>query len=292
MGSGFLIMLREGLEAALIVAIILAYLKTLDRRSDFGLVWAGTGAAVLGSMVAGVIIFAAVGELEGPAEEITEGLVALVAVGVLTWMIFWMGRQARFIKGELQTKVDAAVARGSATALAGIAFVAVVREGLESALFLLSTTVGTESNAAQLGGGLIGVAAAAGVGYLVYKGSRKINLRFFFRITGVLIILFAGGLLASAVHEFQEVGAIGTLEERVYDVGAISTLNPGHSQMGEFLNGLFGWSPAPSIEMLLAYFVYLIPVGAAFLRSTRKVPARMPAPVREPTQTQHETAPA
>lgn len=286
MGSGFLIMLREGLEAALIVAIILAYLKTLDRRSDFGLIWAGTGAAVLVSVVAGVIIFATVGELEGPAEEITEGLVALIAGGVLTWMIFWMGRQARFIKGELQTKVDAAVAGGSTTALAGIAFVAVMREGLESALFLLSTTVGTESSAAQLGGGLVGVAAAASIGYLVYKGSRKVNLRLFFRITGVLIILFAGGLLASAVHEFQEVGAIGTFEEHVYDVGAIPTLNPDDSEVGEFLKGLFGWSPAPSIEMLVAYLVYLIPVGAAFLRLTRKVPVYMPARVRGATQTQ------
>ena len=279
MGSGFLLMLREGLEAALIVAIVLAYLKTLGRERDFRPVWLGTFGAVFISLVAGVIIFSALGGLEGAAEEITEGVVALTATGVLTWMIFWMGRQARHIKGELQAKVDAALEAGSTTGLAAIAFIAVLREGLESALFLLSTSVGSESNSAQLLGGLLGVAAAAGIGYLVYRGSRKINLRLFFRVTGILILLFAAGLFAKGIHEFQEVGFLPTANEHVYDVSHIAALDPDSSQTGEFLKGLFGWSPNPSIEMIVAYFLFLIPVGVAFLTQTRKVPAVVRRPV-------------
>lgn len=272
MGSSFLILLREGLEAALIVAIVLAYLKVLGRESDFKTVWAGTLAGVGIAVVAGAIIFTAVGELEGAAEEITEGIIAFTAAGVLTWMIFWMGRQARSIKGELHAKVDAAVAAGSAGALAGIAFIAILREGLETVLFLLSTTVGSESNAAQFVGGLLGLAAAAAIGYFVYQGSRRINLRLFFRVTGILILLFAAGLLAKGVHEFQEAGVISTAAEHVYDVSSVDALNPDETTFGEFLGGLFGWSPNPSIEMVIVYFAYLIPVGWAFLRMTRKVP--------------------
>src|SRR5918999_1335090 len=265
-------MLREGLEAALIVAIVLAYLKTLGREREFGSVWVGAGSAAAISLIAGIVIFRALGGLEGPSEEIVEGLIAFSAVGVLTWMIFWMGRQARYIKGQLQAKVDAAIEAGSTAALAGIAFVAVLREGLESALFLVSTSVGAESNAAQLTGGLFGLVAAFGIGYLVYRGSRRVNLRLFFRATGILILLFAAGLLAKGVHEFQEVGYLGTLNEHVFDLTSVGWLNPDSSQVGEFLGGLFGWSPEPSIEMIVVYFLYLIPVGTAFMLETRKVP--------------------
>ena len=273
MGSGFLLMLREGLEAALIVAIVLAYLKTLGREGDARPVWWGTLGAVAVSLVAGVIIFNALGGLEGAAEEITEGVIAFVATGVLTGMIFWMARQARFIKGDLQEKVDAAIQAGSRVGLGAIAFVAVLREGLESALFLLSASVGDGSSGAQFTGAVLGVAAACGIGYLVYKGSRRINLRVFFRVTGVLILLFAAGLLAKGIHEFQEVGLLPTAAEHVYDISSVAWLNPDASQTGEFLGGLFGWSPNPSIEMLVAYFVFLIPVGITFMAQTRMVPA-------------------
>lgn len=277
MGSGFLIMLREGLEAALIVAIVLAYLRRLGRQGDFRSVWLGTGAAVAISLIAGVIVFSALGELEGTAEAVTEGIVALLAVGVLTWMIFWMARQARYIKGNLHDKVDSAVAEGSTFALAGIAFIAVLREGLESALFLLGTSVGSESNAAQLAGGLLGVAGAAGIGYLVYRGSRRVNLRLFFRVTGIVIILFAAGLMAKGVHEFQEAGIVGTVNEHVWDVSESTALNPDESQTGEFLKGLFGWSPDPSIEMVAVYYLFLLPIGTTFLVRTRMVPRAAPA---------------
>jgi high-affinity iron transporter len=276
-GSALLITLREGLEAALIVAIVLGYLKRLHRESDFAPVWLGTGTAVAISVVAGIVVFATVGEMEGRAEEITEGVVAFAATAVLTWMIFWMGRQARFIKGELEAKVDAAVVTGSSVALASIAFVAVLREGLETALFLLSTGVGTESNTSGFVGGVIGISIAVILGYLVYRGSRRVNLRVFFRVTGALIILFAAGLLAKGVHEFQEAGLLGTLNEHVFDVSSVNALNPDASTLGEFLSGLFGWSPDPSIEMIGVYLLFLVPVGIAFLAQTRRMPGTAPA---------------
>jgi high-affinity iron transporter len=122
-------------------------------------------------------------------------------------------------------------------------------------------------------GGIVGLTAAAGIGYLVYKGSRRFNLRLFFRVTGALIILFAAGLVAKGVHEFQEVGVIPTLSEHVWNVSSISVLDPARSWFAELMGSLFGWSPEPSIEMVVLYFLFLVPVGATFLTQTRKVPA-------------------
>jgi high-affinity iron transporter len=156
--------------------------------------------------------------------------------------------------------------------LAGIAFVSVLREGLETALFFVSTTVGEQSSASQFVGGVIGLAGAVGLGYLVYRGSRKVNLRVFFRVTGIVIIVFAAGLLAKGIHEFQEVGYLATASEHLWNVGSVAILNPAQTQFGEFLHGLFGWSPDPSFEMVLLYALYLIPIGTLFLWQTRKVP--------------------
>lgn len=268
---------------ALIVAIVLAYLKRLGRERDFRSVWAGTLAAVGLAAGAGVIIFVAVGGLEGKAEEIVEGVAAFAAALVLTWMVFWMRRQARTIKSELQHRVDEAVASGSAVALAAIAFFAVLREGLETALFLLGSSVGQQSSLDQAIGGFAGVALAIATGYLIYKGSRRIDLRSFFKATGVLILLFAAGLLAKGLHEFQEVGVFGSVNESVWNVRSIGWLNPSASRFADFLKGLFGWHPAPSLEMVLVYFAYLVPVGFAFLSGTRGMPPVIrPAESREP----------
>lgn len=268
---------------ALIVAIVLAYLKRLGRERDFRSVWAGTLAAVGLAAGAGVIIFVAVGGLEGKAEEIVEGVAAFAAALVLTWMVFWMRRQARTIKSELQHRVDEAVASRSAVALAAIAFFAVLREGLETALFLLGSSVGQQSSLDQAIGGFAGVALAIATGYLIYKGSRRIDLRSFFKATGVLILLFAAGLLAKGLHEFQEVGVFGSVNESVWNVRSIGWLNPSASRFADFLKGLFGWHPAPSLEMVLVYFAYLVPVGFAFLSGTRGMPPVIrPAESREP----------
>mgnify|MGYP001821523153 CR=1 FL=1 len=269
--AAFLLMLREGLEAAIIVAILLGYLRQLDRRQDSRWVWAGTASAVLVSLAVGVTLWNTVGGLEGAAEEIAEGVIAFAAVGLLTWMIFWMGQQARQIKGHLHDQVDAALAAGGATALALIAFVSVLREGVESALFLISTTTGTEASGSQLVGGVFGLAVAVGIGVLFYAGSSAVDIRAFFRITGVLIILFAAGLVSKGVHEFQEVGLLPTISEPVWD---LDVLDPSTSTIGRFLGSLFGWTPRPSLLMAIAYTAYLIPVLVTYLRMTR--PTRSP----------------
>jgi high-affinity iron transporter len=263
--AAFLVMLREGVEAAIIVAILLAYLNRINRRSDSTYVWAGTAAAILVSMVAGVALWNTVGGLEGDAEEFVEGAIALIAAGLLTWMIFWMGRQAQSLKGHIHSLVDSALVTGGATALATIAFVAVLREGIESSLFLIAATVGTESSSAQIIGGILGLAAAAAIGMLFYAGSSRIDLRAFFRLTGILIILFAAGLVSKGVHEFQELGLLPTFSERVWDLGL---LDPSASTYGRFLGSLFGWTPRPSLLMAVAYAAYLVPILVIFLRMT------------------------
>ena len=263
--SAFLVMLREGVEAALIVAILLAYLNRIDRRSESRWVWGGTVVAILVSLATGIVLWNTVGGLEGAADQVVEGTIALVAAGLLTWMIFWMGRQARHLRGHLHSQIDTALAAGSATGLAVIAFVAVVREGIESSLFLISTTVGTGTSSAQVVGGLLGLATASVIGVLFYAGSSRINLRAFFRLTGVLILLFAAGLVSKSVHEFQELGLLLTFGEHVWDLGI---LDPATSTTGRFLGSLFGWTPRPSLLMAVAYAAYLVPVLIIFLRMT------------------------
>jgi len=269
--AAFLVMLRGGVEAALIVAILLGYLRRIDRADQRRWVWLGTAGAVLVSLIAGVALWSTIGELTGTAERLVEGTVALAAVSLLTWMIFWMARQARDLRGRLEMRVDVALTVGSTVTLASIAFVAVAREGLESALFLISTLVGTAGHAVQLLGGLLGLLGAATIGYVFYRGSTRVDLRRFFRITGGLLILFAAGLVVTAVHEFQEIGVLPTFAEHMWRVAA---LDPAVSPVGAFLQSLFGWRAAPSLLMAAAYLGYLLPVGWAFARMTRIPAAR------------------
>ncbi len=268
--AAFLVMLREGVEAALIVAILLSYLDRMRRRTESRWVWGGTLSAVAVSLAVGAVLWMTIGGLEGTAEKLTEGAIAFAAAGLLTWMIFWMGRQARTIRRNLENQVDSALAAGGTVALATIAFIAVLREGLESSLFLISTTVGESAGGSQLAGALLGVVAAVGVGYLMYKGSHLIDLRKFFRITGILIILFAAGLVSKGVHEFQEAGIIPILVEPVWTVGVF---DPNTSLVGEFAKSLFGWRTSPSLLTVLSYVGYLLPVAWSFLGMTAAVPA-------------------
>jgi high-affinity iron transporter len=263
--AAFLVMLREGVEAAIIVAILLAYLDRIGRRSESRWIWAGTAAAIVVSLVAGIVLWNTVGGLEGDAEEFVEGAIALFAAGLLTWMIFWMGQQAQNLQGHIHSQVDTAIAAGGATTLAAIAFVAVLREGIESSLFLIATTVGTEPSSTQIIGGLLGLVAAVVIGILFYAGSSRIDIRAFFRLTGVLIILFAAGLVSKAVHEFQELGLLPTVSEHVWDLGI---LDPSAGTTERFLGSLFGWTPHPSLLMAVAYTAYLVPVLIVFLRMT------------------------
>jgi high-affinity iron transporter len=212
MGS-FVIVLREGFEATLMIGLILAFLDKTGQREQHGrVVWFGAAAAVLASAVIGAILFVAVGELKGKAEMLYEGTAMLFAASVVTWMVFWMRKQARTLGGNLRSQVGEAVLAGGGLALAGVAFIGVAREGLETALFLFAS-VKDDGTVATLVGGALGAAAAVTLGWLFYKGSIKLDLRRFFMVTGLLVIAFAAYLLVGGLHELGEVGGGEVLEE-------------------------------------------------------------------------------
>ena len=254
MGAAFLITLREGLEAALIVAIVMAYLRQLGRADQFGWVLAGALAGVGASLVAGAGVYIAIGELEGRAEQFTEGIIALVAVGVLTWMIFWMRMQARTIGGALRGQVDRALATGALLGLTSIVFVGVLREGLETVLFMMAVLF--DSGAASTAiGAFAGLALAVALGYAIYRGGQRINLRLFFQGTGGLIIIVAAGLFGRGVFQLQAVGVFDSYHWPVWNLAG----NPvvGHGQFAAFLKGLFGWSAEPSLEQVIVWAAYI-----------------------------------
>ncbi len=268
MTSAFFVTLREGLEAALIVGIIVAYLVKVGRRDAIRLVAYGVAAAVAVSVAVGVVVFATVGELPEVAQETFEGIAAVLAVVVLTWMLFWMRRQGRAMQGELETSVAAALDRGSTLALAGLAFVAVVREGLETVLFMLAIVGSSEDVVATMLGATLGLVTAVAIGYAIFAMGVRVNLRQFFTATGILLIFVAAGLLAHAVHAFTEAGWLPETAV-AFDLSGVLDRD---GLIGSMLAGLFGYRPAPTWSELIAYFAYLIPVLVIFL-----APARTPA---------------
>jgi high-affinity iron transporter len=266
-----LVTTREGLEASLIVGIVLAYLAKTENRRYFRLIWLGTAAAVAASIATGAALFFSVGELEGRAEQIFEGFAMLSAVAVLTWMIFWMRKQAANIKRELEAKLASAIAAGSAVGLASVVFFAVLREGWETALFLFA--VGESSTPLATGiGAVVGLAVSISLGIALYMGSRRLNLRQFFTATGILLIIFAAGLLAHATHEFQEAGLLPETVEHLWNTNAIVGEE---SQLGRFLTALFGYNGDPSALEVGVWIAYLAAALGFFLRplvSWRRTP--------------------
>jgi high-affinity iron transporter len=246
--SGLLTGLREGVEAALIVAILL---------------------------------FQTVGGLQEPYEQIFEGITMLVAAGVVTWMLFWMRRQAMSVKGELQAAVDRALTAGGIWGLALLAFTAVIREGIETSLFLVGQADSADEGASSvLVGALVGLAIAVAIGYVFYRGTRRINLGSFFRWTGVGLIFIAAGLLSHAIHEFIEVGVITVGTQTAFDISGILSHEDG---IGQFLRALFGYTATPEVITLVAWATYIVVVLALFLRPVRRPPAPVAAtsqPVR------------
>jgi high-affinity iron transporter len=220
MGAG-LVMLREGFEASLVVGIVLAFLDRTGRRDAFWPVWIGAGLALAISISVGALLFAVGAELEGTAEMVFEGVTMLVAAGLLTWMIFWMRRQARTIRRDLEAQVESALIRGSALGLAAVVFVGVLREGVETALFLFGTVEGSNRLVATTSAA-VGLAAAVMLGYLFYRGASRLDLRRFFLATSVLLLLFAGWLLAQGLHELAEAGVLPESEALL--VGAFAAL--------------------------------------------------------------------
>jgi high-affinity iron transporter len=257
----FFLMLREGLEAALIVGIVAAYLARIGRRDALPWVLAGVGAAVTVSVVAGIAIVSTVGRLPLVVQETLEGLAAIAAVAVLTWMLFWMRRQGRAMKGDLERDVDHALGDGRTLALVGLAFIAVIREGLETVLFLLALISSQGSTPATFLGGVLGLATAVGVGIAIFAFGVRVNLRRFFTGTGVVLIFVAAGLMAFAVAELGEAGLIANTG-RAFDLnGVLADSTP----LGNVLRGLFGYRSQPTPIELVAYLAYLVPVLYLFV---------------------------
>ena len=267
--TALLIMLREGFEAALVVAIVYAYIRRIGRPDLVGPMWRGMAAAGALSVGAGIAVHLTVENLTGEPRLLAFAAVSLLAVAVLTWMIFWMRRQAHLIKGELQHSVDQAIAGRDDVrfAVMMVAFLAVAREGLEAALFLIAAAT-TEEGWAVLVGGLIGLAAASALGALVVLGGRRLPMRQFFTVTGLILIVFAAGLVSRTVLWLQAAGELGTVWNNVYDLTAYRWLTVS-TESGRFLGAMFGWDPRPSIEQVVAYLLFLVTVTWLFLRTPR-----------------------
>jgi high-affinity iron transporter len=264
--GSLVITLREGLEAALIIGIIFAYLSKSGYRQGFRQVWWGTGLAVLASLIVGIALYFAVGEFSGKGEQLFEGLTLLAAVGLLTWMIFWMRKQSVNIKSSVQEQIKDALIQGSGWGLLLLAFVTVVREGVETVVFLLAAGIGETSGTLFVAGGIIGLIAAFLIGYLVYRGSARLNLKMFFNLTGLFMIVFAAGMMSRGVHELIEAGYVPAMIDHVWNLNGFISID---STAGRFLNSLFGYSADPSLIEVIVYLGYLSIVPWLFLRHSR-----------------------
>jgi high-affinity iron transporter len=291
MGSAFLasdlIGLREGLEMVLVVSVLVAYLVKTGRRRRLPPVWAGVGTAVVVSVGFGwLLTYLSSTVLYGPQHELFDAITSVIAVGLVTWMIFWMRRTARKLSGELRGRLDGAIGLGLA-AVVGIAFLAVVREGLETTLLFFASAQGA-TTAWPLVGLIAGLLTSIVVGVLLYAGAVRINLTTFFTVSGVLLIVVAAGIFKYAVHDFQEAGVLPGLHTYAFD--ASGWLDPS-SWYAAVVSGLFNITAQPSVLEVVAYGLYLVPVLALFLLPGRF--ARRPAPnvVRDSAPTTQE-APA
>ncbi len=283
--GNYLIGLREGLEASLVVVILIAYLVKTDRRELLRRIWAGVAIAVLISFGFGALLTYGPRELTFQAQEAIGGTLSIVAVGFVTWMVFWMARHARGLSGELRGKIDTAADAGRMSLMV-VALLAVGREGLETALFIWSATQATtnsgQSTLIPLLGALLGIATAVAMGFAFYKGVLKINLAKFFRYTGIILIVVAAGVLSYGVHDLQEAGILPGLNNLAFDV---SNQVPPSSWWGTLLKGTVNFSPATTWLEAVAWLLYLVPTMTLFLIKTRfpRKPAR-PATAPEPAR--------
>jgi high-affinity iron transporter len=274
--GGFVTGLREGVEAALIVAIIASYLARTGEARRIPTVLLGAAVAVLVSVAAGVGIFVFVGELQEPYEQILEAATMLLAAGIVTWMLFWMKRQARGMSRDLHARVDRALDHGGMWGLTLLAFTAVIREGIETVVFLIGQASAARDSGGTGGvllGALIGLGAAVGIGYAIYAGSRRIDLRLFFRVSGVLLIFIAAGLLSRAVHELAEIGVITVATQQAYDLTAVLPHSEG---LGMFFRAMFGYSASPEVITFVVWVTYVVSVLWLYLRPDRTSPVTAP----------------
>jgi high-affinity iron transporter len=260
--SNYLIGLREGLEASLVVCILIAYLVKTGRRDAIKPIWAGIGVAIAIAMGFGCALEFGSQELTFQAQEALGGSLSIIAVGLVTWMVFWMRRTARNLRSELHGKLDAALKLGTG-ALVATAFLAVGREGLETALFVwASVHAASDGTPRPLVGVALGLATAVLLGWLFYRGALKINLAKFFTWTGGMLVVVAAGVLAYGFHDLQEADWVPGLNDLAFDIsGAI----PPDSWYGTLLKGVFNFQPDPTVVQITVWALYLVPVLGLFL---------------------------
>ncbi|MBS1879648.1 MAG: FTR1 family protein [Actinobacteria bacterium] len=271
----FVITLREGVEASLIVGIIAAFLVKEGRRDALRQMWVGVGIAILLCAAVGVGLDLVGEELPQRQQEGLETIIGLVAVAMITYMIIWMTRHSRGIKAELEGEAASALARGSAMALVAMAFLAVLREGFETAVFLLAAFQDSRDTTAAGFGAVLGLLAAVAVGFGLYRGGVRINLSRFFRITGLVLVFVAAGLLASAAHTANEAGWLNSFQGQAIDLTWL--VSPG-TVTESLLTGMLGLRPTMTIAETVLYLAYAIPM-AAFVLWPRSLRPRRPAGV-------------
>jgi high-affinity iron transporter len=271
----FLIMLREGIEAALIVGIIAGYLKQTGREDRLPSVWIGVAIALVLCTGLGIALEMAGAEFPQKMQELFEGCVALLATCILASMVFWMAKAARSIKAQLHDSIDAATASGDrrSFALVAMAFLAVGREGLESVFFLIATLQQDVGIGVPIGAAL-GVLCAFAFGVALYRGGIRLNLSTFFRWTGVFIIFVAAGLAASAIRAFHEAGIWNALQQTAFDFSGVL---PSDSIIGTLLTGIFGYQDAPTVGEVTIYLAFLLPALFLFFRQRRSPAVPRPA---------------
>jgi high-affinity iron transporter len=265
--AALLIAFREGLEIALVIGILVSYLIRTGRKEQLPSIVAGTATALLLSGIIAIVMNQIGAELEDPYEQLFEGTTMFVAVGLLTWMIFWMRYQSRFMKQELEQRMQRALSTGARVSLFALAFVVVVREGIETALFLAANAFAADGLSTLLGA-LIGLALAAAAGVLIYGLAVRVNLRMFFDVTSVLLVLFAAGLLAHGVHEFQEIGLLPILSATAWDT---ANLLSNESALGSVLRALVGYNAEPSLLEVAGYLFYWVVILLGIWRVTARL---------------------
>lgn len=271
--ANFLIGLREGLEASLVVSILLAYLVRTGRRHDVRYIWLGVGAALALVVLVFVGVTLAFEQLPFVWQEAVGGTLSILAAGLVTWMIFWMRRTARGLKRELEGELATAVELGP-LAIATVAFLTVGREGLETAAIIWATISGSYT-ASPFVGATTGILVAVLLGFLVYRGALRINLSTFFQVTGALLIVVAAGVLAYGVHDLQEAGILPGIGTLAFDVSGVV---PPDSWYGTLLKGTVNFQPDPTWLQVVAWVAYLVPVLWFYLRPQTGTPAPAPRP--------------
>ncbi|MEV5599746.1 iron uptake transporter permease EfeU [Streptomyces sp. NPDC052496] len=269
MFGNYLIGLREGLEASLVVCILVAYLVRTGNQRRLPPVWAGVAIAVALSLAFGALLQFGSSTLTFQAKEALGGSLSILSVALVTWMVFWMRRTARHLKSELQGKLDAALAVGTG-ALVVTSFLAVGREGLETSLFIWTAVQSTGDGVRPLVGALLGLVTSVVLGWLFYRGALKINLATFFRWTGAMLVVVAAGVLAYGVHDLQEADLLPGLHSLAFDISATV---PPDSWYGTLLKGVFNFQPDPTLLQLIVWVLYIVPVMFLFLAPQRSAAA-------------------